>query len=186
MKKSKVLLTALVFVLATSGLSAFKLSSTLPLYLGIPFEDDVVEEAQHDLLIGWNWNVYFGGHFGIGVDCDFLTGGSDGLKVYGAFTAIWNFNDVWNEPANKFDPFVGFGVGWTDAPGYYEGSGINSTYVPVVEFTGCLQIGFNYWFADDFGFICKTKLYFNRGTDFLQITAGINIKLFSLDIQPPR
>jgi hypothetical protein len=187
MKNLFLCLVLCLLVFAAPVLDAFYLSSTLPLYFGLPIESDVIDEARHDFLIGFNWNAYFGVHFGLGVDCDFLVGGSDGLKVYGAFTLLWHFNDIWSKKNQKFDPFIGIGAGWTDAPGYYtDTGGTIPEYTPVVEFTGAIQGGFNYWFSDSFGWIVKTKFFFNRGFDFLQLNVGINIKLYSFDIKMPQ
>lgn len=162
---------------------SFHLSSTLPLYVGLPLERDIYDEARHNYMLGFNWNVYFGGHIGLGVDADFLMGGEAGLKVFGAFTLMYHIFDIWEGgKTGMVDPFLGFGMGWTDAPGYYTGTGINSTYNAVVEFTPALQVGTNYWFNERIGVIVKTKIFFNRGFDFLQLTAGLNIALFDLDI----
>lgn len=181
MFKTRIILAVLLLLLAVSGLQAFYLSSTLPVYVGIPYESDIAESARHVFLLGINWDVYFGGHFGMGVDADFLLGGDQGLKVYGAFFAMAHFNDVWSKPGIKFDPFVGFGLGWTDSVGYYTGTGINATYNATVEFTAAAQVGFNYWFSKYVGLIVKTKFFFNR-FEFLQLNAGLNFKLFSFFI----
>lgn len=170
---------------AQDAMPKLTISSTLPLYVGLPIERDLPDDARHKLLLGANWNVYFGGNLGLGVDADFLTGGDAGLKMFGAFTLMYHLFDVWEgDRSGMFDPFFGIGMGWTDGPGYYDTSGPFPLYVATIDFTVAMQVGVNYWLAERIGLIVKTKFFLNRITDFFQITAGLNIALFNWTLGP--
>ncbi len=160
------------------------LSSNLPIYVGVPIESDVVNETEkHSHILGFSWENCFGGHLGMAIDADFMMG-AETLQVYGGFYILYHFNEITAKSFSKFDPYAGIGLGWTSTEGYYSTDYYGySSYEPVVEFTGSIEAGFNYWFSDVVGLHTSSKFYFNRGFDYLQFNFGVIFMLFGYDIK---